>query len=98
LKESVLQYKILRYIESLPNSYVIKVVVANKAGIPDILACIDGFFVAIEVKSTKGIVSKLQEINIKKIQKARGFATICYSWEEFLIFIKIILDKQFKLT
>jgi len=46
---------------------------------------------------TKGIVSKLQEINIKKIQKARGFATICYSWEEFLIFIKIILDKQFKL-
>lgn len=98
MKESVLQYKILRYIESLPNSYVIKVVVANKAGVPDVIACVNGMFVAIEVKSTKGIVSKLQEINIKKIQKARGFATICYSWEEFLIFIKIILDKQFKLT
>ena len=44
------------------------------AGIPDIIACINGRFVAFEVKTETGQLSKLQEITIQKIKKAGGQA------------------------
>lgn len=44
------------------------------AGIPDIIACIGGRFVAFEVKTETGKLSKLQEITIDKIRKAGGLA------------------------
>lgn len=54
------------------------------AGVPDILACINGFFVGIEVKRPEGgRVSKLQIYQIKQIRKAGGIAFVCKSLEEF---------------
>ncbi len=44
------------------------------AGIPDIIACIEGKFYAFEVKTSSGKLTKLQEITIEKIQKAKGQA------------------------
>lgn len=44
------------------------------AGIPDIIACIHGRFVAFEVKTPTGKLTKLQEITIRKIQNAKGQA------------------------
>lgn len=44
------------------------------AGIPDIIACINGRFVAFEVKTETGQLSKLQEITIQKIKNAGGQA------------------------
>ena len=38
----------------------------TKVGIPDILACINGYFVGIEVKAQNGKPSELQLYNIKK--------------------------------
>jgi hypothetical protein len=42
-------------------------------GTPDILACIRGNFVALELK-VEGELSKLQEYNLKKIDEASGLA------------------------
>ena len=44
------------------------------AGIPDIIACINGRFVAFEVKTETGKVTKLQEITIQRIKEAKGKA------------------------
>ena len=44
------------------------------AGIPDIIACIHGRFVAFEVKTPTGKLTKLQEITIEKIRNAKGQA------------------------
>ncbi len=44
------------------------------AGIPDIIACINGRFVAFEVKTETGKLTKLQEITIQKIRNAKGQA------------------------
>ena len=44
------------------------------AGIPDIIACIHGRFVAFEVKTETGKLTKLQEITIEKIRNAKGQA------------------------
>lgn len=44
------------------------------AGIPDIIACMNGRFVAFEVKTETGKLTKLQEITIQKIRDAKGQA------------------------
>nr|DAN47242.1 MAG TPA: Nuclease [Caudoviricetes sp.] len=59
------------------------------AGIPDVLACINGKFVAIEVKRTKGgTVSPLQKAQIAKIKENGGIAGVASSMEGFLEILK----------
>lgn len=57
----------------------------TKVGIPDILACVNGRFVAIEVKAQNGKPSELQLYHIKKIREAGGIAFILYpsGWDQF---------------
>lgn len=47
------------------------------AGTPDILACVKGVFVGIEVKKPKGgKVSDLQKLKIKQIEQAGGIGIV----------------------
>ena len=46
----------------------------TKSGIPDLLCCVNGRFVGIEVKAENGITSDLQKYNIQKIKDAGGIA------------------------
>lgn len=48
----------------------------TKSGIPDILACCNGYFLAIEVKSEVGRPSELQLHHIEKIKQSGGHAVI----------------------
>lgn len=50
----------------------------TKAGIPDIICCCEGMFLAIEVKSSKGKPSLLQLKKLKDIDDAWGFAILLY--------------------
>jgi Holliday junction resolvase len=52
------------------------------AGIPDIVACIGGRFMAFEVKTEKGKLTKLQEETIKKILAAGGMAFVVRTVDE----------------
>lgn len=62
----------------------------TKSGVPDILACVNGYFVGIEVKAQNGKPSELQLYNIQQIRKAGGFAYVVYpsGWEK----LKDVLD------
>lgn len=44
------------------------------AGIPDIIACIDGRFYAFEVKQPSGRLTRLQEVALERIRAAGGAA------------------------
>lgn len=46
----------------------------QKAGIPDVLACVNGRFVALELKSETGKLSELQKYNLNKITECGGLA------------------------
>lgn len=81
MKEQTIQSSIIKYLES-KGCYVVKVISANKIGVPDLLCCINGRFVGIEVKTNKGIVSSLQIVQIERINKAEGIAFVCRSVEE----------------
>ena len=51
----------------------------SEAGISDIAGCFYGRFIAIEVKSSKGVPSKKQISFQKQIKGAGGIAIIAYS-------------------
>lgn len=60
------------------------------AGIPDVIACIHGRFVAFEVKTPTGKITKLQEITIQKIQNAKGQAFKVTSAAEVANILKML--------
>lgn len=88
MKEQDIQKKIINYLEDI-GAYVVKVVSATKAGVPDLLVCYEGKFIAIEVKTleTRNNVSALQSYNLSKIENAGGYSLVAWSVEmvkEFL--------------
>ncbi len=78
MSEQKLQAKIIKYMTA-KGAYVVKVITASKAGIPDILICYEGKFYGIEVKVGKNKVSGLQIANLKRIQECGGVAILAYS-------------------
>lgn len=48
----------------------------GRSGVPDIVCCINGKFVAIECKSGKNEPTELQKREITLIQKAKGIAAV----------------------
>jgi Holliday junction resolvase len=69
MKESQIQSKKIKELEA-QGYYVIKLVMTNKVGIPDLIAIPrDSDVLFIEVKGPKGTVSKLQEWRIKELEK-----------------------------
>ncbi len=44
----------------------------SKVGTPDLLACLKGRFVAMELKVDGGVVAPLQMVKLLEIQKAKG--------------------------
>ena len=65
-------------------AYCVKVMAANRNGVPDIIACYKGQFVAIEVKDKYGRPTPLQQANIQQIRKADGWAIVAWSVDEAL--------------
>src|SRR5690606_24785777 len=63
----------------------------QKSGIPDLICCVNGHFVAIEIKGPNGKPTELQKYNIKKINECNGTGLILYP-EEFETFKLLILD------
>lgn len=75
MSESKYQAKLIKQYEG-QGWYVIRLITTNKSGIPDLLCLKDGETpLFIEVKGSKGRVSKLQEFRIKELQK-QGFNAI----------------------
>lgn len=48
----------------------------GRAGIPDIVGCYYGRYFAVECKAGKGKTTAIQEAEIKKIQRAKGYAFV----------------------
>ena len=81
---------ILRHLKTVPDCFAWKTHGGpyGTAGIPDIIACIGGQFVAFEAKTQSGKLTKLQEITIKRINEAKGKAFTVTSVEEVKMILK----------
>ena len=86
---------ILRLLKKTPNCFCWKTHGGpyGTAAIPDIIACINGRFVAFEVKTETGKLSKLQEITITKIKDAKGKAFTVRSAAQVAAILKDLEDE-----
>ena len=84
MKEADIVKAILRYLKTVPKCFFWKEHggMYGTAGIPDIIACIEGRFYGFEVKTEDGRPTKLQESTIRKIKNAGGIALIVRSVED----------------
>jgi hypothetical protein len=75
---------ILRHLKTVPGCFAWKKHggMYGTAGIPDIICCLNGRFVAFEVKTETGKLTKLQETMIRKIKAAKGEAYKVTSLQE----------------
>jgi len=94
MAEKEITNKILCYLKTVPDCFCWKEHggMYGTAGIPDIICCIGGRFVAFEVKQPAGKLTKLQEITIERIRKAKGKAYKVTSIEEVKEILELLED------
>lgn len=66
----------------------------NNKGIPDLLICVNGRFLAVELKTETGTVSGAQHAHLAKIREAGGEAFVCRSVERFIEILDSMEDEK----
>lgn len=66
----------------------------SQAGVSDLLICLDGLFIAVEVKAPEGKhpVTVKQKAFLDRIGRAGGYSAVCRTVEEFLAELADALD------
>ena len=84
MKENDIVRAILKYLKTVSGCFAWKEHggMYGTAGIPDIIACINGGFYAFEVKTPVGKTTALQDATIRKIRKCGGQAFVVRSVDE----------------
>lgn len=65
----------------------------TKSGIPDLLVCMHGRFLGLEIKAPNGEPSELQLYNLEKIRKAKGYGILLYP-KDFDSFKEFVSDTE----
>ena len=80
MTERDFQKKVLKFLKSQPNTWFFKVFGGGfqRSGIPDLICCVSGRFIALELKSDTGNPTALQQMNIRQINAAGGIGVILY--------------------
>lgn len=89
MREKNIENKIKNYLKSI-GAYYFKHHgnQFSQVGVPDIIACYKGKFIAIEVKNEAGKTSPLQDVNLKMINNAGGIGIVARSVED----VKKVID------
>lgn len=84
MKEKAIENKIKQYLKTVEDLYFFKEHggLYGTAGVPDIICCYKGRFIALEVKAPDGKATALQDATIRRIIGAGGIARIVRSLEE----------------
>lgn len=66
----------------------------QKAGIPDMICCINGIYFEVELKSSTGQPSDLQKYNLRLTNQANGFGILLYpeGFEQFKNIVKGVIN------
>ena len=95
MTESQLKNAALKHIrQAYPKAYAWHPSDRWISGIPDLIICLDGKFIAIELKFGNGKVSKIQKYVLNKIQDAGGRVAVCRTIKEVKRFIEEIDDSR----
>lgn len=94
--ESTIVRRIMKWLKNQPDCFCWKEHggMYGTAGIPDIICCINGRFVAFEVKNAVGKTTVLQEMDIKSIQNAGGIAAVVRSLDEVQTVVAAVKEME----
>ena len=92
MNEAALIQKIRKYLATVPECFFWKEHGGQygTAGIPDIIVCHKGRFIALEAKVGRNKPTKLQAATIDQIRRAGGTAAVVYSVED----VQAIMSEQ----
>lgn len=77
--ETRFKTKVLKALREIPNSWWVKIQQVSMRGTPDIIGCVNGHFVAWELKKSKfDHPDKLQQHNLDLITKSQSLARIVF--------------------
>lgn len=88
IKESELKLKVIKRLHKVPGLWFYKSADRFTSGIPDLLICWNGKFCALELKTTKGRVTKLQEHVLRSIETCGGITYVIRSMDDLSEFLK----------
>ena len=98
MNEAALIQRIRQYLATVPECFFWKEHGGQygTAGIPDIIVCFKGRFIAFEAKAGKNTPTKLQAATIEKIRRAGGIAAVVYSVREVKDVIAKLEESSFE--
>lgn len=92
VSEKWVKHKVVDYLKSLGVYYFFPVASGYmKSGVPDIICCIKGRFVAIECKAGKNKTTAIQDKNIWQIHSNGGIAMVIN--ETNLAHMRMVIDE-----
>ena len=74
--ETKFKEKVTERLKTFKHTWFVKIQQLSVSGTPDFLICLNGVFIALELKTDIGKVSKLQEYNLNKIAKCGGISIV----------------------
>lgn len=93
-RESLIKKEIMQFLQRLPNSRFEISKPGSKTGKLDITGCLQGRYVAFEVKTLVGRLTRLQVHELRELQEAGAVAAMVRSLEE----VKAVLKDEGFLT
>jgi hypothetical protein len=77
-KETAFKQKVISYLRTLSECWFVKIQQVSIRGTPDIICCLNGYFIAMELKSSLSAeISALQLHNLRQITNAGGISLVC---------------------
>lgn len=83
-RETLFKNRVLKDLKSLPNIWILKTQEVGRRGTPDLLICLGGEFIAIELKKDESSkITPLQEAVLGMISRAggRAFSSCPERWD-----------------
>ena len=66
---------LMPHLKAIPRSWWVKTQERTTRGVPDVLGCVNGYAVALELK-TEAKLEPLQEVTLRKIAESGGYAAV----------------------
>ena len=74
--ETLFKEKVQKYLKTIPNLYARKINQVALRGMPDLLVCYKGHFIAMELKVGNNNTDALQEYDLQMVRAAGGIAWV----------------------
>jgi len=91
--ESKLQAYCIRRIKKMPGIAAFKTIKCNINGVSDLILCVRGLFVAIELKTGNNKPTMHQTVFLEHIKFVGGIGYVAYNWGDVKDIINFALDK-----